>query len=146
MDPTSRGLEAPNSPPAGLGVVRLLVVDDDPEMRRYVRLTVERASGGRAQVTVAGDGIAALELLAAERFDLLVADVRLPGLDGLALCDAMGGTSCNARTPVLLITGDPDVIARAGSFVAGRPDRELLAKPFNAARLLEALRRLAAPP
>ena len=146
MDPTSHGFEAPNGPALGLGAVRLLAVDDDPEMRRYVRLTVERASGGRARVTVAGDGIAALELLEAERFDLLVADVRLPGLDGLALCEAMGGTPLNARTPVLLVTGDPDVIARAESFVAGRPGRELLAKPFNAARLLEALRRLASPP
>lgn len=146
MNDTSRALEAPNPAREGLGAWRVLVVDDDPEMLRYLRLTIERAAGDHAEVRVAGDGLEALAALEAERFDVLVTDVRLPGLDGLALCEALARTERNAASSVLLVTGDPDVLARATAFVAGRRDRAVLAKPFNAARLVDALRRLGAPP
>ncbi|MFN8588659.1 MAG: response regulator [Candidatus Eisenbacteria bacterium] len=146
MEHPNRTLEAPNPARPGLGTLRLLVVDDDPEMRRYLKRTLERASAGRADVRLAADGLEALAMLEAERFDLLVADVRLPGLDGLALCRAMAGTERNGATPVLLVTGDPEVLTQASAFVAGRRDRAVLAKPFNAARLVAALARLGAPP
>ncbi len=59
---------------------RVLVIDDE----RTVRLLVERVlTGAGHQVTLAEDGEAGLRALAASRFDLLIADKNLPGIDGL---------------------------------------------------------------
>jgi DNA-binding response OmpR family regulator len=61
---------------------RVLVVDDDPDIREFVE-TVLAENG--FETMVAEDGLAALRALAAESFDLLLTDVRMPGLDGFQL-------------------------------------------------------------
>jgi len=135
---------APTSP--ARGPVRVLVVDDDAEMRRYLQLCLERSWGGRAEVTASADGEDALARLAAERFDVLVTDLLLPGPDGFTLCAALEAPGPNHGIPALLVTGEPGAIERAAAFGAGRRDRGLLAKPFNAARLVAAIQRLLEDP
>ncbi len=129
-------------PPAG---PRVLVVDDDPDMRRYIRLCLERGWSRGCAVEVSGDGAEALLLAGRVRFDVVVTDVRLPGMDGLALAAALGESRAHAGLPVLVVTGEPDAIARAEALARERRDRAVLAKPFNAARLVAALERLLEP-
>lgn len=121
---------------------RVLVVDDDPDMQRYIRLCLERGWNRGCVVEVRGDGAEALLVAGRERFDVVVTDVRLPGMDGLALAQALGDSRAHAGLPVLVVTGEPDAIARAEALARERRDRAVLAKPFNAARLVAALERL----
>lgn len=121
----------------------VLLIEDH---RDIAEMIVEFLEGRGFAVDYAGDGVTGLHLAVTNPYDVIVLDVMLPGLDGLALCRAMAGTERNGATPVLLVTGDPEVLTQASAFVAGRRDRAVLAKPFNAARLVAALARLGAPP
>ena len=62
---------------------RILVVDDDPQIRRVMRVTL---TGQGYEVDDAKSGDAALEKLREERFDLVLLDMNMPGLDGLETC------------------------------------------------------------
>lgn len=81
---------------------RVLVVDDSVTTRQLERTILESAG---YDVTVAADGQAAWELLAAdERFDAVVSDVEMPRLDGFQLLSRVRSTARLAATPVLLVT------------------------------------------
>ena len=108
----------------------ILVADDDPEMRAYIR----RGLRG-ARVVEAADGAEALALARdgtpGRVPDLVIADVRMPGLDGYALCVALHADAGTSHVPVLIVSGEPpQESACAHGF---------LAKPFNAARLRDAV-------
>src|SRR5581483_12071014 len=82
-----RANEAPSSrtvSPAMLMGVRLLVVDDDPGARELIGGMLE---GFGAQVSLAESGQAALSLLFAQRPDVLIADLGMPGMDGYTLIE-----------------------------------------------------------
>jgi DNA-binding response OmpR family regulator len=89
-------------------------------------------------VRVAADGIAGLELAAAEVFDAIVLDVMMPGMDGLTLCREMRNRG--NRTPVLMLTARAWVNQRVEGLDAGADD--YLVKPFDRAELLARLRAL----
>ncbi len=149
MEHSTRRPGETGAAPPGHRPLRMLVVDDDPDMRRYIRLTLERAwAAGSSMLTVeeCGDGAEALALVEQERFDVVVTDVRLPGLDGLALCEALDRSARHDTTAVLIVTGEPSAHERAEAFVRAGARRALLTKPFNAARLVEALGRLLEAP
>lgn len=117
-----------------------LVVDDDADMRLYVRGCLrglgEGPGGGAGKVLEAASGEEALQTMRRSHVDLVVSDVILPGLDGRALLRAIRSTSEWKRIPVLLISGQEQ---------AGSPDGLLdgwLAKPFNARQLLAAVEQL----
>src|SRR5262245_4366977 len=65
---------------------RILVVDDDPQIRRVMRVTL---TGQRYEVDDARSGEVALEKLRNERFDLVLLDVNMPGMSGLDACRAI---------------------------------------------------------
>ena len=140
-DTTHRPEAAPASAPTP-ATVRVLVVDDDAEMRRYLLLGIERGWRRPAVVTVCGDGAEALRLVREAGFDLVITDVRLPGMDGLAICEALAHDARHARVPVLIVTGDPDCVERAETLARAQARRALLTKPFNAADLAAALDQL----
>ena len=103
---------------------RLLVVDDDPALAR----TLRRALGIEGyDVECAGDGVEALQRLAADRFDAVVLDVSMPRLDGLAVCRNMRAR--RDRTPVLMLTARDAVDDRVAGLDAGADD--YLVKPFS---------------
>jgi DNA-binding response OmpR family regulator len=123
-------------------VSRVLIVEDEAHLAEGLRFNLE-AEGYSVQV--AGDGEAALELLgrAAARFDAVVLDVMLPGMDGFAVASAL--RKARNYVPILMLTarGRPeDVLA---GFAAGADD--YLPKPFELpiflARLQGLLRRSA---
>ena len=119
-------------PHLALATRRIVVADDDADMRLY--LTGCLRAFGVADVLEAADGEAALLLAHEPGVGLVVADLRMPGLDGEALCRALHADAATAAIPVLLISGE----------AAGPPACAdgFLAKPFNAARLRTHVERL----
>jgi two-component system, OmpR family, response regulator MprA len=120
---------------------KLLVVDDDPALSRTLRraLSIE----GYA-VETAADGGEALQRLATDRFDTVLLDVAMPGVDGLEVCRRM--RERRDRTPVLMLTARDAVGDRVSGLDAGADD--YLVKPFALDELnarVRALLRRAAP-
>jgi two-component system response regulator MprA len=114
---------------------RVLVVDDDPPLRRMLHRSLT-AEG--FEVTVAPDGGAAL--LAAERSapDVIVLDVGLPAMDGLSVCRRL--RSRGLPTPILMLTARDAVADRVAGLEAGADD--YLVKPFAIQELIARLRAL----
>ena len=114
---------------------RVLVVDDDPPLQRMLTRTL---SAEGFAVTVAGDGGAAL--VAAERVapDVIVLDVAMPTLDGLAVCRRLRDKGL--PTPILMLTARDAVADRVAGLQAGADD--YLVKPFAVEELMARLRAL----
>ena len=108
-----------------LALRRIVVADDDEDMRLYLRGCLR--AFGVDDVLEAADGEAALLLAHEPGVELVMADLRMPGLDGEALCRALHADAATAAIPVLLISGEADAQPACA-------DR-FLAKPFNATRL-----------
>ncbi len=120
---------------------RILVVDDEPEVRAAVEdgLAVEGY-----EVRGAADGLAALSEVAAWEPDAVVLDVMMPVLDGLGVCRQL--RALGDRTPVLVLTARTSVSERVDGLEAGADD--YLVKPFALDELVarvRALLRRAAP-
>ncbi len=110
----------------------VLVVDDDPKIRDLLRLYLSR-DGYRT--LEAADGPAALELARAQRCDLVLLDVMLPGVDGLEVCRQLRD---EGDTPILLLTargGDSDKII---GLDLGADD--YVVKPFSPRELMARVR------
>ena len=137
----SPGASATSSPGSDTEPVRILAVDDDPQTLRYVRDALTRA--GYVPV-MSADPAEVHHLMAAERPQLVLLDLMLPGVDGV---DLMGEILESFDVPVIFLSayGQEDVIARA--FDMGAAD--YLVKPFAptelAARIRSALRRRTHP-
>ena len=114
---------------------RILVVDDDSSLRRMLDRTL--AAEG-FEVTVASDGGGALA--AAERAapDVIVLDVAMPGLDGLAVCRRL--REKGLPTPILMLTARDAVSDRVVGLESGADD--YLVKPFAVQELIARLRAL----
>jgi len=110
-------------------VAKILVVDDEPEMAESTRLTLERRGH---EVAVTTEGGRALELVAADLPDLVVTDLRMPGLDGLQLLEAL--QSRGLDVPVIVLTGYASVDSAVEAMRKGAVD--YLAKPFVPEELL----------
>lgn len=119
----------------------ILIVDDDPEMRDYIA----RSLKGRARVgelLQAEDGERAWAVVRDGRVQVLLADMNLPHLDGLALCARMDADAALRAIPILLVTGDASHRQSALQLVSRLERRAVLFKPFNATDLRAAVDRL----
>jgi two-component system response regulator MprA len=114
---------------------QILIVDDDPPVRRMLARTIE-AEGYR--VAEAGDGALALVTIAERAPDLVVLDVAMPGLDGFEVCRRIRAKGL--AIPVLLVTARDDVADRVTGLDAGADD--YLIKPFDSDELLARIRAL----
>jgi CheY-like chemotaxis protein len=120
----------------------ILVVDDDPEIRAYVRRSVEALCPFVGEIREAESGPRALEIVGSGAVvDGVITDVQLPGFDGVTLCAALEADT-GTPIPVLLISGDTSRTGDAEHFAAESSNRAFLAKPFNAQQLSTALRNL----
>ncbi|MDI5964976.1 SpoIIE family protein phosphatase [Streptantibioticus silvisoli] len=113
----------------------VLVADDNADMREYLSRLL-RGAGYR--VSTVDDGRQALEAVRAKAFDLVVSDVMMPHLDGLALVAALRGDQRTASLPVLLLSARAGQEASIEGLQAGADD--YLVKPFAAAELLARVR------
>jgi DNA-binding response OmpR family regulator len=80
---------------------RALLVDDEPRVREVARMHLELAG---FEVSEIGDGARALELGRTTRFDVIILDVMLPGLDGLTICRALRTTGPNTLSVILMLS------------------------------------------
>jgi CheY-like chemotaxis protein len=114
----------------------ILIVDDDPDMRLYLRGCLRGLGEAAGPVIDAADGVEAMRRVRENGVGLVISDVVLPRIDGLELRRAIRADAVHARLPVLLISGEPEAALLSG------PDDAFLAKPFNARELLAAVRSL----
>jgi two-component system response regulator MprA len=115
--------------------MRLLVVDDDDAVRRSLAHALTRDG---YEVTVAADGAAALESMAAGRQDAVVLDILLPEPNGLEVCRRL--RERGDRTPILMLTARDLVADRVAGLDAGADD--YLVKPFALEELRARIRAL----
>jgi len=109
---------------------RILWADDNADMREYVR----RLLSARYEVEAVADGEAALDAVRWRRPDLVLADVMMPGLDGLGLVRALRADPHTRSIPVILLSARAGEESRIEGLDAGADD--YLYKPFNARELL----------
>jgi len=107
----------------------VLVVDDDPTVSDVVRRYLERAG---LEVTLAGDGPAALRAAASRRPDLVVLDLMLPGVDGLEVCRRL--RERDAELPVVMLTALGEEADRVAGLALGADD--YVTKPFSPRELV----------
>jgi CheY-like chemotaxis protein len=111
---------------------RVLVVEDEEELVRLLERWLVRTFG--AAVDSADNGRAGLERATVRTYDLIVSDIRMPEMDGIAMVQHIrSGTGPNRATPVVIVTGHHEEGVRA----AGELDARFVAKPFSRAHLLE---------
>jgi DNA-binding response OmpR family regulator len=108
---------------------RVLVVDDDPTVSDVVRRYLERAG---LVVTLAADGPAALRAFDAERPDLVVLDLMLPGIDGLEVCRRIRAQA--ADLPIVMLTARGEEADRVLGLELGADD--YVTKPFSPRELV----------
>ena len=116
--------------------MRLLVVEDEPEMAELLRKGLEEENH---RVVLATDGREALELARTYDFDAIVLDVMLPVMDGYAVTRSLRRSE--RRTPILMLTARDAVRDIAKGLDGGADD--YLTKPFSFVELLARLRSIA---
>jgi CheY-like chemotaxis protein len=116
---------------------KILVVDDDPDIRRLLRLVL-MSSG--YHVTLAEDGDQALRRVAEELPDLILCDILMPNLDGYETLAALRSSPNSRGLPVLIISARGETHAVKRALDAGA--NGYFVKPFETRDLLAEIRRL----
>lgn len=111
---------------------RLLVVDDEPQITRVLRmaLTVQGYD-----IQIAGDGVAALQMLEQWRPDMVITDLAMPKMDGVAFCREIRTRS---QIPVLVLSVRDQEQTKVEALDAGADD--FVTKPFSTGELLARVR------
>jgi CheY-like chemotaxis protein len=119
---------------------RILIVDDDGDLRRLLTLSLERLGGMSALALNGGEGL--LEEAATGRWDAVLLDVMMPGLDGPACLEQLRQDPRTRELPVIFLTakGDSAELLRLQE-LSGRPS---LRKPFDPTTLADELRAILA--
>ena len=112
----------------GVAKPNVLVVDDEPQIRRALRVVL-RANG--YEVTDVADGETALDAVAADGFDLVILDLVLPDIEGVEVCSRLREWS---RVPVIVLSALGDEQMKVRALNAGADD--YVTKPFSAPELL----------
>jgi two-component system chemotaxis response regulator CheY len=117
---------------------RILVVDDAPSVRQQVAIALTQKG---YQVVEAGDGLEALQRLAASPVNLIICDVNMPRMNGLEMIERVKADPRNGGLPIIMLTseGQPALIERAKKAGA----KCWIVKPFNATLLVAAVDKLA---
>jgi two-component system, OmpR family, KDP operon response regulator KdpE len=115
-------------------VIRVLVVDDEPQLLRALRINL---SARRYEVVVAADGAAALEAAARHVPDIVVLDLGLPDMDGAEVIAGLRGWT---KVPILVLSGRADSADKVDALDAGADD--YVTKPFSMDELMARLRAL----
>ncbi|WP_448871784.1 response regulator transcription factor [Desulfobulbus propionicus] len=115
--------------------MRVLIVDDEPELCEQIALILRQQ---QYTVDTAGDGVAALEKIFTDPYDLIVLDIMLPEKDGFAVLGELRDEG--VAIPVLMLTAKGEVANRVKGLDLGADD--YLHKPFSMAELLARIRAL----
>lgn len=108
--------------------VRILIVDDDPAIRKFIRANLEARS---YQVFLAADGEEGIKIIEAELPDLVLLDIMMPGVDGLEVCRRIRTWS---EIPIIILSAREGEMDKVKCLDCGADD--YLTKPFSLAELL----------
>jgi DNA-binding NtrC family response regulator len=112
----------------------ILIVEDEPKMRRLLELQLAEEG---FQARIAADAETGLQMLGKESFDVVVTDLKLPGMSGLEFLQAV--KRVNADLPVVIMTAFGTVESAVDAMKAGASDYVL--KPFSLAELVLVIRK-----
>jgi two-component system phosphate regulon response regulator PhoB len=117
------------------GGSRVLIVDDDPELRLLARRALDKDGHSIREAT---DGAQGLERIADWRPDLVVLDLVMPEMDGLEVLRRLRSEPATKRLPVLVLTAHGDETSTRAGFDLGATD--YLTKPFSMPQLAARVR------
>ena len=109
----------------------VLVVDDDASLHQLITAILQII--GDVRIESAFNGVEALEKALRLKPDLVISDIAMPDMDGLALTQRLRGTPDLAATPILLLTARGDTQDKYQGFLQGADD--YIVKPFDATEL-----------
>ena len=115
----------------------ILAVDDSNSMRQMVSFTLKQAGH---DVTEAADGEEALALAKSNSFNLVISDVNMPKMDGIALIKALRTLPSYKFTPLLMLTTESGSDKKQEGKAAGATG--WIVKPFNPDQLLATVKRV----
>ena len=110
----------------------ILIVDDDPLIRKLITTTLQDVAG--FELREAGDGLAAIEAAAARPPDIVFLDYDMPRLDGVETCRRLRSDPLTADATIIMLSGMSDQPAEDSAVGAGAD--LFLTKPFSPLRLL----------
>lgn len=122
-------------------MAHILIAEDDPSMRQFLALALERAGH---ELTTCEDGLEALKALEDNSsYDLLLADIVMPGMDGIELSQKAAIIAPSMK--IMFITGFAAVaMGQYGTSAAIGADTKILAKPFHLKDLVDQVEALLA--
>jgi len=112
---------------------KILVVDDEKEVRRVARECIRLALGEDYQVMEAGKGKEAVETAERERPDLILLDIMMPEMDGFEVCRCLKAAPATSRIPIVFLTARGEEEAVEQGLALGGDG--YMIKPFNAVSL-----------
>ena len=118
-------------------MTKILAVDDSTSMRQMVSFTLK---GAGFDVIEASDGVEALNKAKGEQVDLVISDVNMPNMDGIALVKELRGLPNYKYTPMLMLTTEAGDDRRAQGKSAGATG--WIVKPFNPDQLLSTIKKI----
>jgi CheY-like chemotaxis protein len=123
------------------GLIRILIVDDDPSIRYVLRLILEREG---YEVLEASHGEAALEMIKPNPLpDIVMTDLMMPIMGGVELIHRLRAEPRTAKIPIVVVSSNPDV---AQGLQDSGLVNAIVSKPFTAVRLADRVRAVADNP
>jgi CheY-like chemotaxis protein len=122
-------------------LIKILIVDDDPSTRFVARLILEREN---FEIVEAAHGEAALEVVGSDPLpDVVMTDLMMPIMGGLELIRRLRADPRTAAIPIVVVSSNPDA---AGSLRSSGLVASIMAKPYSASELADAIRIAATKP
>lgn len=110
---------------------RILVIEDDRDIRELIRFHLEREE---YEIAEAEDGGRGLAMATADQFDLILLDLMLPGLNGIEICKALRQGRSHSETPIIMVTAKGSEADIVTGLELGADD--YVVKPFSPKLLL----------
>jgi CheY-like chemotaxis protein len=121
------------------GKTKILIVDDDPDIRLFLNFSLKKAG---YEVLQAANGAKALEVLKEHTPDLIITDAMMPVLDGYGLIQAVKSEPASRGIPILMLTGKDSEEVTEGT---ARPEA-YMKKPFATPDILALIQKLSTNP
>ncbi|MGO9741739.1 MAG: response regulator [Roseiarcus sp.] len=106
--------------------IRVLAIDDDPIMREFVGVYLTTPT---TTVDTAAGAEAGLQMLAEARYDIVLLDIDMPGIDGIEMVRTLRADPALAELPVVMVSGYEDVVSIDRAYEAGATS--FVTKPVN---------------
>lgn len=118
----------------------ILVVDDSPVMRMFIRRVLALSGVPTAAIHEAENGLAALEVLQSAPVDLVLSDINMPGMNGSELMRMISGNPAFQRIPVIVVSTDSSLLRVRSMLDLGA--RGYIQKPFHPEALRSEIERV----